>query len=60
MYYIQIPAYWFYFVLGIIVGIIGTICILFILANRIQKKNREQEKILWETLTKIKDENNDK
>lgn len=56
MTYIQIPANWFYFVLGIVFGIVFMICLAFIISNRIEKKNREKARIMFENLSKLGNE----
>ena len=56
MNYIQIPANWFYFVLGIIFGIVFMICLAFIVSNRIEKKNQEKARRMFETLSRLENE----
>ena len=56
MTYVQIPANWFYLVLGIVIGVIATMCVLCILANRLEKKNREKAQQLFNNLMTLGNE----
>lgn len=55
--YVQLPANGFYFVLGIIVGVIGFIIIVDIWAKNIEKKNKEKLTDLFTQLTATNKEN---
>lgn len=56
--YIQIPANAFYFVLGIICGVIALICILSILARKQAELDRQKYKQLFDTLSELEDDKN--
>lgn len=50
--YVQIPAIWFYFVLGILVGIVFIITVAKIYINNMERKAIEKQKQMYELLTK--------
>ena len=57
--YVSIPASTFYFVFGIVVGAIGIIVILGILAKKQEKKSKERAKQIWDNLLKMNNEEQD-